>query len=68
MRNEVMSNQTKIDDRIQFARLIDEMIAALPPGEQRGMIKDMAVSMDLSEQEVNTMIKRAMLTWENAKP
>ena len=56
------------EDRIQFARLIDEMMAALDGSVVTKMINDMAVSMDLSIGEVNKMLDRAVAVWEAAKP
>jgi hypothetical protein len=56
------------EERIQFARLIDEMMAALPGSSATHMINDMAKSMDLSIGEVNKMLDYAMSVWEAAKP
>lgn len=55
-------------DRIQFARLIDEMMGALTGTQTTHMINDMAKSMDLSIGEVNKMLDYAMSVWEAAKP
>lgn len=54
-------------DRVQFARLIDEMMAALDGSVVTKMINDMAVSMDLSIGEVNKMLDFAVNVWECAK-
>jgi hypothetical protein len=56
------------EERVQFARLIDEMIAALPVKIRKMMIADMATSMDLTEREVRELLSRALTVWENAKP
>lgn len=56
------------EERIQFARLIDEMMAALDGSTVTKMINDMAVSMDLSIGEVNKLLDRAVAVWEGAKP
>jgi len=55
------------EDRVQFARLIDEMMAALDGSVVTAMINDMAVSMDLSIGEVNKMMDHAVHVWECAK-
>lgn len=56
------------EDRVQFARLIDEMMAALDGSVATKMINDMATSMDLTIGEVNKMLDRAVAVWEAAKP
>lgn len=58
----------KVTDKIQFARLIDEMMAALDGPTVTKMIADMAVSMDLTIGEVNKLLDHAVATYEAAKP
>lgn len=58
----------KVTDKIQFARLIDEMMAALDGSTVTKMINDMAASMDLTIGEVNKLLDHAVATWEAAKP
>ncbi len=55
------------NDRIQFARLIDEMMGAASGHELSAIIDAMAVSMDLSIGEVNKMLDHAVQVWESAK-
>jgi hypothetical protein len=63
-----MSKRDDKVDRVQFARLIDEMMGALDGTSTTRMINDMAKSMDLSIGEVNKMLDYAMAVWEAAKP
>lgn len=56
------------EERVQFARLIDEMMAALDGTSTTRMINDMATSMDLTSGEVNKLLDRAVAVWEAAKP
>lgn len=49
------------NDLIQFARLICEIEAT------EGISLDVAASMDLSESDLNELVDRANLVWENAK-
>jgi hypothetical protein len=56
------------NNEIQFARLIDEMMAALDGLTVTRMIADMAASMDLTIGEVNKLLDLAVNTWEQAKP
>jgi hypothetical protein len=55
-------------ERVRFARLIDEMMAALDGSTVTAMISDMATSMDLTIGEVNKMLDRAVNVWEMHKP
>jgi hypothetical protein len=54
-------------ERVQFARLIDEMMAALDSPTLTRMVTDMAKSMDLPVEEVNKLLDRAVTTWEAVK-
>jgi hypothetical protein len=56
------------EERIQFARLIDEMMAAIPVKFVDMVIADMAISMDLRIDAVREMLDRAVQVWEAAKP
>lgn len=66
-RNDKLFVSLRDEDRIQFARLIDEMMAALDGSAVTKMINDMATSMDLSIGEVNKMLDHAVNVWETAK-
>lgn len=67
-KNDKLFVSLRDEDRIQFARLIDEMMAALDGSTVTKMINDMAVSMDLTSGEVNKLLDKAVATWEAAKP
>lgn len=67
-KNDKLFTSLRDEDRIRFARLIDEMLAALPGSSATHMINDMAKSMDLSIGEVNKMLDYAVGVWEAAKP
>lgn len=55
------------DDLIQFARLIDEIVAALDESQTKDLIIDLCRSTDLSPDEVNSLFDRAEKVWEAAK-
>jgi len=57
---------SKTTDKIQFARLIDEMMAALDGSTVTKMINDMATSMDLTSGEVNKLLDRAVADCDGA--
>ena len=67
-KNDKLFASLRDEDRIQFARLIDEMMAALDGSTVTAMINDMATSMDLTSGEVNKLLDRAVQVWEAAKP
>ena len=67
-KNDKLFQSLRDEERIQFARLIDEMMAALDGSTVTKMINDMAVSMDLTSGEVNKLLDKAVAVWENAKP
>lgn len=67
-KNDALFVSLRDEERIQFARLIDEMMAALDGSTVTKMINDMAVSMDLTSGEVNKLLDRAVAVWEGAKP
>lgn len=67
-KNDKLFQSLRDEERIQFARLIDEMMAALDGSTVTKMINDMAVSMDLTSGEVNKLLDRAVAVWEAAKP
>lgn len=55
------------DDRIQFARLLSELVAGLDAHTLKRLIRDAATSMDLLVDEVNELFDRAEHVWECAK-
>lgn len=67
-KNDKLFQSLRDEERVQFARLIDEMMAALDGSTVTKMINDMAVSMDLTSGEVNKLLDRAVAVWEAAKP
>jgi hypothetical protein len=60
-------NKNWDNDLIQFARLLDEIIAALDESQIKTLIKDLATSMDLNPDKVNSLFDRAEKVWEKAK-
>jgi hypothetical protein len=67
-KNDKLFVSLRDEERVQFARLIDEMMAALDGSTLTKMINDMATSMDLTSGEVNKLLDRAVNVWELAKP
>jgi hypothetical protein len=67
-RNNKLFVSLRDEERVQFARLIDEMMAALDGETVTKMINDMATSMDLTSGEINKLLDRAVQVWETAKP
>lgn len=65
--DEDKSHKNWDDDLIQFARLLDEIVAALDESQIKTLIKDLATSMDLNPDEVNSLFDRAEKAWERAK-
>jgi len=55
------------NDTAQFARLLTEVAAALDESQMKHLILDLAESMDLSPDEVNSLFDRAEKVWEAAK-
>lgn len=63
-----MKNKTMWDnDSVQFARLLGEIVAALPCDQVKRLIKDLSASMDLSVDQVNELFDRADALWVGAK-
>lgn len=54
------------DDKIQFARLISEITAAMDE-KVKPLIKDLATGMDLSHDEVLELFDRAEEVWKDAR-
>jgi hypothetical protein len=54
-------NPLWMDDRVQFARLLCELIA------NDYNVKDTATSMDLDGKDINELLDRAHAVWEGAK-
>jgi len=54
-------------DRVQFARLLCDIIAALDEGQTKDLIIDLCRSMDLGPDDVNELFDRAEQVWEKAK-
>jgi hypothetical protein len=67
-KNDKLFVSLRDEERVQFARLIDEMMAALDGSTLTKMINDMATSMDLTSGEVNKLLDRAVNVWELEKP
>jgi len=55
------------NDLIQFARLLDEIGAALDEGQTKDLIIDLCRSMDLGPEDVNKLFDRAEKVWAKAK-
>lgn len=55
------------DDLIQFARLLDEIQACGSESALSEMKEVVAASMDLSEEEVDSLFDRASSVWHRAK-
>lgn len=60
-------NPRWLNNEVQFARLLWEIVAALDEGQLKALIKDVSASMNLSFDEVNELFDRADQVWEKAK-
>lgn len=59
-----MSTERWKDDKVQFARLICEIVANCP---MEGGFERLQESMDLSPDELGELFDRAFEVWESAK-
>lgn len=55
------------NDEIQFARLLCEIVASSDETDIKHMIKEVSVSMDLTEDQVNEIFDRAEMAWGTAQ-
>lgn len=62
-----MSNPLWENNEIQFARLISEIGAALDESQTKALMRDLMASMDLSFDELDSLLVRAENVWEQAK-
>lgn len=62
-----MADDKKWDnDKVQFARLLSEIKAAIEPDAMAELVLSLAVSMDLSTERVEELFERAEVAWEAA--
>lgn len=55
------------NDCIQFARLLNEIVANLDGNQTKVLIRDLGTSMNLTPDQVNELFDRAEGAWEKAK-